>query len=153
MTHKSLGLLTAAVVLVACAPPKPAAAPAPQATRTTRPVSEVVAIAAKTLTADGFEVTVNDATAGLLTAKRQQTNRDGTVCSWPRNSRAESSASTRIIVVNVTARADSGQTAVQVSSRVRVSIPSLSLDNETDCASDGAIENKLLDALIPVRRR
>ena len=153
MTYKSLVLLTATVVLVACAPAKPAA-PAPQITRTTRPVSEVVTIAARTLTADGFEITVNDATAGVLTAKRvQQSKWEGTVCSWARNSRAELSASTRIIVVNVTARPDSGQTAVQVNSRVRVSIPTLSIDSDNDCVSDGTIETKLLDALMPVRRR
>src|SRR5262245_3998161 len=152
MTYKSLALLTATVVLAACAPPKPAT-PEPQVTKTTRPVSEVVAIAAQTLTADGFEVTVNDATAGLLTAKRvQQGKWEGTVCSWARNSRAESSSPTRIIVISLTARTESGQTAVQVTGRVRVSSPSLSLDSDTDCVSDGTIEAKLLDALIPVRR-
>lgn len=151
MISKSLALLAAAVALVACAPPKPATV-APQMTKTTRPVSDVVAIADQTLTAEGFEVTVRDATAGLLTAKRQQSKKDGTVCGWGRNATAETSASTRIIVVNVTARPDSGQTAVQVTSRVRVSIPSLSVDSDTDCVSDGTIEAKLLDALIPVRR-
>jgi hypothetical protein len=152
MTYTSLGLLTAAVALVACASPKPTA-PAPQLTKTSRPVSDVVAIAAQTLTDLGFEVTVSDATAGLLTAKREQRGkRDGTVCSWARTSRTESSANTRIIVVNLTARPDSNQTAVSVTSRVRVSVPSLSIDSDDDCVSDGTIETKVLDALIPVRR-
>ena len=153
MTHKTLALLTAAVALAACVASAKPTPPAPQLTKTTRPVSQVVEIAAQTLTADGFEITVSDATAGLLTAKREQRNRrDGTVCSWARNSRTESSGNTRIIVVSVTARADSVQTSVQVTSRVRVSVPSLSVDSDDDCVSDRTIEAKVLDALIPVRR-
>src|SRR5262245_39073958 len=153
MTYRSLALLTAGVALAACvATPKPTP-PAPQLTRTNRPVSQVVEIAAQTLTADGFEVTVSDATAGLLTAKREQRNkREGTVCRWKPNSLNEASPNTRIIVVSVTARPDSGQTAVQVTSRVRVSIPSLSVDSDDDCVSDGTAETKVLDALIPRRR-
>jgi hypothetical protein len=102
------------------------------------------------LTADGFEITVSDAGAGIVTAKRvrAKTGNAGFVsCRYARGSIGETNMETTL-TVSVTVRGN----AAQITNGVRVTMPGLTgamtmTPSDDDCASTGQAEGRVAAAL------
>jgi hypothetical protein len=154
--HKSLMIAQAvtAICLSACVPPPPQQL-APIALLTTKTPEQVVQAAALEFANDGFQITASDAPSGIMSATRDRPIRehgaDVTCIYGPKTLGAALRAVA--FTVNVSAvRTDSTGTAVRIVSNLRthnngqqgaLSVP----DNSTDCASSGAIERRIAEAV------
>lgn len=144
-------LLVGSVIAVAACV-QPVTAPKPTTLHVTRPAADVVRLAARTLTSDGFEITTSDGTTGVLTAKlaRSAADLDSLVkCGYRTGSMAGAMAHATLSV-HVSASPSAGGSDVVVGSAVHVvreQPPLGSVESDTDCASSGLIERQIAAVL------
>ena len=153
MSSRRLGAVLV-VIVGACVPPAPEQL-APVAVRSTRSRAEIVQVATRELTAAGFEISASDTSAGTVTAKRTREKRgnfDYITCKFAENSLAETNL-VSTLTVNVTATGSGDAADVQVRGTVLATYPGLEgsplprSESQTDCASTGAIERLVANAL------
>jgi hypothetical protein len=130
-------------------------APAPLAFHASRPAPEAVQVAAVALMNAGFRVTQGDSIGRVITATRTAThngNQDFISCALPNGSAAAANRETTITIDFAARPAQSGSD-VNIKSSVRTSYPGYEgsamqqAANETDCVSNGAMEQQLRGAL------
>jgi hypothetical protein len=143
------------LIAAACVPPKPAQL-APKGVASAKAAAEAAQVAARALAADGFEITLSDASAGIVTAKRVKA-KDGNsafvVCRFAHRSIAETNMETTI-TITVSAKPEATGSSVIVTNAVRATFPSLQASiytatppSDDDCASTGLAEEHVLRAL------
>ena len=151
--RRTLALLLA-VAFTACLPTR-AVAPAPLSFHSSRPAKEATQIAAISLINAGFRVTQTDSIGQALTASRTAThngNQDYVICDAAKGSVAAANRETTLTIDFKTTPSASGSD-ISVQSRVRTSYPGYagtSMEtppNETDCVSNGVMEQQLAAAL------
>lgn len=154
MSRRRLTLAAISVILAGCVQPAPVA-PAPQSLRAAGAPRAVVQQAAAVLVSDGFEVTTSDAASGILTAKRVRAtggNADYIVCRFAHNSILDTHHRSTM-TLSITARPlGTDSSAVIIGGTVLSEYPDLTgmfakAPNETDCASRGAEEQKIVGSL------
>lgn len=129
--------------------------PAPEQLTVTKSPGEATQIAARELTAAGFEITTSDAANGTVVATRLRTpeaHAGDVACKFQKGSIHDRRAdATLVVTVNARPAADGSQ--VQISSVVRTDLsrvpPPFAKEgtNETDCVSAGAVEKRVAAAL------
>jgi hypothetical protein len=146
--------LPLAVTFTACLPTR-AVAPAPLLFHAARAAREATQVAAVSLVNAGFRVTQSDSIGQALTASRTAThngNQEYVTCNLQKGSVASANSETTLTIDFKATPAASGSD-VKVESRVRTSYPGYagtSMEtppNETDCVSNGAMEQQLAAAL------
>lgn len=150
---RSLIAFGAAWCLVACMTPPPQLAPSQL--HVARTQTEVVQAATRVLALNSFEITVSDANAGTVVAKRTRTpdNDSDITCSYQHGS-AFSKLTQTTFTITLSAQKTSGESSVVINGHVHAdfaNIPETVLGrpaaNETDCASAGTVEKAIADAL------
>lgn len=143
-----------AIALTACLPTR-AVAPAPLSFHASRPAKEAAQVAAVALINAGFRVTQTDSIGEALTASRTAThdgNQEYVTCNSLKGSAAAANRETTLTIDFKATAGDSGSD-VRIQSRVRTSYPGYAgtametAPNETDCVSNGVIEQQLAAAL------
>lgn len=146
--------LPLAMTFTACLPTR-ALAPAPLSFHASRTAREATQVAAVVLINAGFRVTQADSIGEALTASRTAThngNQDYVKCNLPKGSAAAANSETTLTIDFKATRGDSGSD-VRVESRVRTSYPGYvgtsmeTAPNDTDCVSNGVMEQQLVAAL------
>lgn len=132
-----------------------AVAPAPLSFHANRSAKEAAQVAAVALVNAGFRVTQTDSIGQALTASRTAThngNQEYVICDAATGSAAAANRETTLTIDFKAAPSASGSD-VSVGSRVRTSYPGYagtSMEtppNETDCVSNGVMEQQLAAAL------
>lgn len=141
-------------LLVSACLPQPPKQMEPVALHSPRPAVAVIQELSKQLVMQGFDMSVADATGGILGAKRTKPKRgnyDYIVCSHKQGSILENEL---ISTVSVSIAASNGADGsdVRIRTNVLASYPGTHgimhmPDSETDCASNGALEKQLADAI------
>ena len=146
--------LLLATTSTACLPTR-AVAPAPLSFHASRPPKEATQVAVISLINAGFRVTQTDSIGQALTASRTAThngNQDYVTCDAAKGSAAAANRETTLTIDFKAAPSASGSD-VTVQSRVRTSYPGYAgtsmetAPNETDCVSNGVMEQQLAAAL------
>jgi hypothetical protein len=139
--------------LVAACTQMNVSAPAPTQLTAGRAPREVVQRAAAVLIGQSFDITLSDAGAGVLTAKRERPATDptkfvGIVCSFGNSGSVGAGIVRTTFTFSLSAQPHDSGSAIIIRGSVRAVLPSLSLD-ETDgsCVSDGTIEKAVADAI------
>jgi hypothetical protein len=123
----------------------------PTSFNTPRDRAEILGIAKKSLTADGFEITSSDTKLGVVTAKRVRTgtaNAKFVKCAFPSGTITEANIQTTI---EVTVR--TRPNGAQVTSAVRVMVPGPAgtlvqlPPGEDSCVSSGKVEANIRSAI------
>jgi hypothetical protein len=142
------------MVLSGCLPTR-AVAPAPLSFHASRPPNEATQVAAVALINAGFRVTQTDSIGQALTASRTAThggNEQYVTCNLSKGSAAAANSETTLTIEFRATPGPSGSD-VRVESRVRTSYPGYAVTsmetapNDTDCVSNGAMEQQLAAAL------
>ena len=143
-----------ATASTACLPTR-AVAPAPLSFHASRSAKEAAQVAAVALINAGFRVTQTDSIGQALTASRTAThngNDQYVTCDAAKGSAAAANRETTLTIDFKVAPSASGSD-VRVESRVRTSYPGYvgtameTPPNETDCVSNGVMEQQLAGAL------
>lgn len=146
--------LLLAMAGTACLPTR-AVAPAPLAFHASRSAKEAAQVAAVVLINGGFRVTQTDSIGQALTASRTAThngNDQYVTCNLPKGSAAAANSETTL-TVDFKATPGASGSDIKIESRVRTSYPGYvgtsmeTAPNETDCVSNGAMEQQLAAAL------
>jgi len=146
--------LLLATASTACLPTR-AVAPAPLAFHSSRSAKEATQVAAVSLINAGFRVTQTDSIGQTLTASRTATHNANdayVTCDAAKGSAAAANRETTLTIEFKSTPATSGSD-VHVESRVRTSYPGYAgtsmetAPNETDCVSNGVMEQQLAAAL------
>lgn len=146
--------LLLAMACTACLPTR-AVAPSPLSFHASRAAKEATQVAAVVLINAGFRVTQTDSIGQALTASRTAThngNDQYVTCDAARGSAAAANRETTLTIAFKAAPSASGSD-VSVESRVRTSYPGYvgtameTPPNETDCVSNGVMEQQLAGAL------
>lgn len=146
--------LLLAIACTACLPTR-AVAPAPLSFHASRSAKEAAQVAAVALINAGFRVTQTDSIGQALAASRTAThngNDQYVTCDAAKGSAAAANRETTLTIDFKAAPAESGSD-VRVESRVRTSYPGYvgtameTPPNETDCVSNGVMEQQLAAAL------
>jgi hypothetical protein len=146
--------LLLAMASTACLPTR-AIAPAPLSFHSSRSAKEATQVAAVSLINAGFRVTQTDSIGQVLTASRTATHNGNdayVVCDAAKGSAAAANRETTLTIDFKSTPAASGSD-VRVESRVRTSYPGYAgtsmetAPNETDCVSNGVMEQQLAAAL------
>ena len=146
--------LLLATTFTACLPTR-AVAPAPLSFHASRSAKEAAQVAAIVLVNAGFRVTQADSIGQALTASRTAThngNQEYVTCNLPKGSGAVANSETTL-TIDFKAMPSSSGSDISVQSRVRTSYPGYAgtsmatPPNETDCVSNGVMEQQLAAAL------
>lgn len=160
--HWLTSLVALASLCIACVtPPSPPPQIAPVTAASDLAPLDVVRRASATLVELGFDISVSDATGGVVQAKRERTGTmsssqndpipfitcSGTYAGW-----AETHHVTKYTVSVSAIPRDGGGSAVTIRSRVVSEWPGVGqiirpAPSETDCASDGSVERQLSAAI------
>jgi len=153
MMRRILALLSA-MALSGCLPTR-AVAPAPLSFHSSRSAKEAAQVAAVALINAGFRVTQTDSIGQSLTASRTAThggNEQYVTCNLSKGSAAAANSETTL-TIDLKATPNAAGSDVRLESRVRTSYPGYAgtsmetAPNETDCVSNGAMEQQLAAAL------
>jgi len=148
-------LMAAMAVLVIGCLAKPFVAPAPLAFHASSPATQATRIAAVALANAGFNVAQSGAAGTALTANRTAThngNQSYIRCRYPNGSDAAANRATTLFIT-FKALPDTTGSAVTIDGRVMTSYPGYQgtamaiAPNDTDCVSNGVIEQQLATAL------
>jgi hypothetical protein len=146
--------LSLTMTFTACLPNR-ATAPAPVSFHASRTAREATQVAAVALINAGFRVTQADSIGEALTASRTAThngNQQYVTCNLPKGSAAAANSETTL-TIDFKATPGASGSDVKVESRVRTSYPGYvgtsmeTAPNETDCVSNGVMEQQLAAAL------
>ena len=146
--------LPLAILMTACLPSR-TVAPGPVSFHSSRTAKEAAQVAAVALINAGFRVTQADSIGQALTASRTAThngNQEYVTCDLPQGSAAAANRETTL-TVDFRVTPSAGGSDARVQSRVRTSYPGYAgtametPPNETDCVSNGTIEQRLAAAL------
>lgn len=144
--------LACVLVLAACTPPRPMAAPAPIELAVTIPPAVVVQRAAQRLTMDGFTIAASDATGGILTATLVRRG-SGTwgpfiACTLADNSIGhQNGAATLTVRVTAQATATGSKVFAGSSTTTAIAMGSMSSTDDTYCASTGLAEQHIAESI------
>jgi len=143
-----------AIASTACLPTR-AVPPSPLSFHASRSAKDAAQVAAVALVNAGFRVTQTDSSGLALTASRTAThggNEQYVTCNLSKGSAAAANSETTLTIdIKLTPSASGSD--VTVGSRVRTSYPGYAgtametPPNETDCVSNGAMEQQLATAL------
>lgn len=148
-------LIVAMVVLVSGCLSSPIVAPAPTAFHASQAPPQATQIAALALASAGFRVSQNDSVGTMLTANRWAThngNEDYVRCRYPKGSDAAANRAT-VLFITFKAIRDTAGSNVTIGGHVTTSYPGYQgtelqiAPNDTDCVSNGVIEQQLRQAL------
>ena len=148
-------LSVAVLVLASACAPRPVTAPAPLSFHTPKSAQEATQVAAVALTNAGFRVSQIDSSGIALSATRTAThngNEDYIKCQYPTGSGAAANRETTVFITFHAKPSTSGSD-VTVDGKVRTWYPGYQgtamqvAANETDCVSNGTIEQQLQSAL------
>jgi len=146
--------LPLAMMLTACLPTR-TVAPAPLSFHASRSATEATQVAAVALINAGFRVTQADSIGQALTASRTAThngNQEYITCDLPKGSAAAANSETTL-TIDFKATPSASGSDVKIESRVRTSYPGYigtsmeTAPNQTDCVSNGVMEQQLAAAL------
>lgn len=146
--------LLLAMAGTACLPTR-AVAPAPLSFHASRSAKEAAQVAAVALINAGFRVTQTDSIGQALTASRTAThsgNDQYVTCNLPKGSGAAANSETTL-TIDFKATPSASGSDINVESRVRTSYPGYvgtsmeTTPNDTDCVSNGTMEQQLAGAL------
>jgi hypothetical protein len=146
--------LALAMAFTACLPTR-ALAPAPLSFHASRTAREAAQVAAVALINAGFRVTQADSIGEALTASRTAThsgNEQFVTCNLSKGSAAAANSETTL-TIDFKATPGASGSDVKVESRVRTSYPGYigtsmeTAANETDCVTNGTMEQQLAAAL------
>lgn len=146
--------LLLAMAGTACLPTR-AVAPAPLSFHTSRSPKDAAQVAAVALVNAGFRVTQTDSIGQALTASRTAThggNEQYVTCNLQKGSAAAANSETTLTIDFKVTPTTSGSD-VRLESRVRTSYPGYvgtsmeTAPNDTDCVSNGTMEQQLAGAL------
>jgi len=138
-----------------CLPTPAPTAPAPVSFHSAKSAKEATQIAAIALVNAGFRVVQSDSLGQAVTASRTAAgngNEDYVVCAYPRGSGAAANRETTL-TVNLTAKPSTSGSDISVDGKVRTSYPGYEgtamqiAPNETDCVSNGTMEQQLQTVL------
>jgi len=148
-------IAAAAVLTIGCLNKTFSAAPPPLLFHASQPATEATRIAAMALASAGFNVAQSGATGTALTANRTAThngNQSYINCRYPNGSDAAANRATTLFIT-FKALPDTSGSAVTIDGRVTTSYPGYQgtamaiAPNDTDCVSNGTIEQQLESAL------
>lgn len=155
ISMRALSFAVATLALDGCVPPKPAPV-APTQLRVARTPTEVVQVATRELATAGFAITVSDAAAGTVVARRVRTpdaHGADVTCQYKHGSMAATGAEATM-TVNVSAKAASsfGSDVLVVSSvhndfSKLPGIYAQQASSDDECVSSGVIEKRIAEAL------
>lgn len=140
------------LLLVACV--QPVTQPTPEQMTTSRSPEAVFGAVARALVGQGFEISVSDRDAGLLTAKRARPGPsavDLAKCNWAAGSLFDKN-SVVTMTVSVTISATPSGSAALVAVRTSAAFPGLTgvlarPDADDMCTSNGTVERALASAI------
>jgi len=148
-------LIAATAVLVIGCLPKPTLAPSPLTFHAPKPATQATQIVAVALANAGFNVAQSGPAATALTANRSATHNGNQEYIWCRYPSGSDAAANRATTLFITFRAiaDTTGSDVTIGGRVTTSYPCYQgtamqiSPNDTDCVSNGVIEQQLQSAL------
>jgi hypothetical protein len=142
------------IVFTGCLPSR-TVAPAPLSFHASRSAKEAAQVAAVALINAGFRVSQSDSLGQALTASRTAThngNQEYVICDLPRGSAAAANRETTL-TIDFKATPGANGSDIKVDSRVRTSYPGYegtsmqTAPNDTDCVSNGTMEQQLAASL------
>jgi hypothetical protein len=159
--HLRGSFVSACLTLSACFVPQSPTPPAPVGltVQSTLAPPAAIGVAARTLSDQGFDVTVSDANAGIVVAKRTREKLDNSAFLHCKNGMGEEGKPqnmaanylTTTVTVNVSAVPQPVGSSVRSSARVRATYGETPVgklpDSESDCVSSGEIERRIAAAV------